>query len=96
MWDKIISEALDPVKKPKIVIRCLRTFLIGTFIFSTGLAELFLVLANEPYNLGTDRDKIIRTIVGTILILWIGSGLWIALYGKFARCDEGDSAREDD
>jgi hypothetical protein len=83
------------MKKPKVLIKCLRTFLIGAFLFFTGFAELFLILANTPYDLGTDRDKILRTLVGTVLILWIGSGLCIAIYGKFARCDEANSIRED-
>lgn len=77
-------------------IACLRTFLVGSFILVTGLAELFLILSNEPYNLGTQHDKILRTLVGTMLILWIISGLWITLYGKLSPCDSESSIEDDD
>jgi len=80
----------------KAVIKCLQTFFIGAFILSTGLAELAVVLINEPYNLGTSQDKIMRTFVETILILWIGSGFWIALYGTFVKCDKEGTIEEDD
>lgn len=82
--------------KTKKKIACLRTFFIGAFILMTGIAELFLILANQPYNLGTKNDKVLRTFVGTVLILWIASGLWITLYGKFEPCRLESSIENDE
>ena len=70
------------MSEPKKKIARLGTFFLGSFILSTGIVELILVLANQPYNLGGKNDKVLETFVGTLLILWIASGLWITLYGK--------------
>ena len=78
------------------MIKCMKTFLVGTFLFFTGLAELVLVLTNEPYNLGGSHDRLLRTLVGTILILWIGGGLWVTLYGKLVPCDIEPPTSEDE
>lgn len=84
------------MSKTKKRIACLRTFFIGSFILMTGIMELFLILAEQPYNLGSKNDRLLRTFVGTVLILWIASGLWITLYGKFTPCRFESSIENDE
>ena len=82
--------------KTKKKIACLRTFFIGSFILATGIVELLLILVNQPYNLGSQNDKVLGTFIGTLLILWIASGLWITLYGKVSPCPLESSIENDE
>jgi Kef-type K+ transport system membrane component KefB len=70
-------------------IKCLKTFFIGLFLLTTGIAISLLVGINEPFSSSDLERKVLqKTLAWIVLILWIGAGFWTTIYGVVALCDE--------